>query len=138
MCILSSQHGNFPLFDVLITTECMYIVETYLFFGCILQLLDGMKHSCGILVSTVPKSTKANLSLRDPSEVLLIFPCEQCYTSLVMYGYLLKAVNLFSGMSKTTQLTHRLQVQEFLRRLVHWKKWGPEKRNSVQNGRHFL
>jgi trehalose 6-phosphate phosphatase len=61
------------------------------------QLLDGMKHSCGILVSTVPKSTKANLSLRDPSE-----------------------------------------VQEFLRRLVHWKKWGPEKRNSVQNGRHFL
>lgn len=61
------------------------------------QLLNTMKHSCSILVSTVPKSTKANLSLRDPSE-----------------------------------------VQEFLRRLVHWKKWGPEKRNSGTYGRHFL
>jgi len=61
------------------------------------QLLNTMKHSCSILVSSVPKSTKANLSLRDPSE-----------------------------------------VQEFLRRLVHWKKWGPEKRNSGTYGRHFL
>uniref|UniRef100_A0A7I4DKB1 Trehalose 6-phosphate phosphatase n=1 Tax=Physcomitrium patens TaxID=3218 RepID=A0A7I4DKB1_PHYPA len=61
------------------------------------KLLNGMKHSCSILVTSVPKSTTASLSLRDPSEVM-----------------------------------------EYLRRLVHWKKWGSEKRNSVQNGRYFV
>nr|ABO61745.1 trehalose-phosphatase 1 [Physcomitrium patens] len=34
------------------------------------KLLNGMKHGCSILVSSIPKSTKATLSLREPSEVM--------------------------------------------------------------------
>ncbi|XP_024371170.1 probable trehalose-phosphate phosphatase C [Physcomitrium patens] len=34
------------------------------------KLLNGMKHGCSILVSSIPKSTKAALSLREPSEVM--------------------------------------------------------------------
>ncbi|KAH8942155.1 hypothetical protein BDL97_14G083800 [Sphagnum fallax] len=33
------------------------------------KLLNGMKHGCSILVSTVPKSTNAAYSIRNPSEV---------------------------------------------------------------------
>lgn len=47
-------------------------------------------------MSSVPKSTKANLSLRDPSEVLLILPSEhskQCYASSVIYGYVLNVLS---------------------------------------------
>jgi trehalose 6-phosphate phosphatase len=57
------------------------------------RTINGSKHGCSILVSSVPKSTDAKLSLQDPSEVM-----------------------------------------EFLRRLVHWKKWGLESRNSLQKG----
>jgi trehalose 6-phosphate phosphatase len=57
------------------------------------RIVNGAKHGCSILVSSVPKATEAKLSLQDPSEVM-----------------------------------------EFLRRLVHWKKRGLERMNSLQKG----
>lgn len=35
------------------------------------RTINGSKHGCSILVSSVPKSTEAKLSLQDPSEVML-------------------------------------------------------------------
>lgn len=35
------------------------------------QVLNDMKHACSILVTSVPKNTKATLSLREPAEVLV-------------------------------------------------------------------
>jgi hypothetical protein len=33
------------------------------------QVLNGLKHACSILVTSVPKETKASFSLQDPCEV---------------------------------------------------------------------
>ncbi|KAG0591229.1 hypothetical protein M758_1G156100 [Ceratodon purpureus] len=49
---------------------------------------------------------------------------------------------LVSNSPKSTKASLSLrepaEVMDFLRRLVHWKKWGPEKRNGFQNGRYFI
>ncbi len=44
-----------------------------------LQVLKNLKHGCGILVTSVPKETKASFSLRDPHEVKSFAPMDSSW-----------------------------------------------------------
>lgn len=81
-----------------------------------LQVLRERSCGYGILVSQVPKDTEAFYSLRDPSEVNLLWSFFSFSTCFYPVGFVRSSlVNLCVCLSVT-------QVMGFLNSLVRWKK----------------
>lgn len=113
------------------------------------QVLNDMKHACSILVTSVPKNTKATLSLREPAEVSSL-PTHQLLTvitsyfcTIIFFGNLVCNVAWIEGWAAIIRHAWGnnmlsialLQVMEFLRRLVQWKKTGMDRCITAQSGR---
>lgn len=85
-------------------------------FDDLYQMLGEKKCGIGILVSSVPKETKAIYSLRDPSEVRILVHLS--YFSPQTFGCVFR-----EAYANTRRMCRNcMQVMEFLKSLVTWKK----------------